>query len=196
MAKVRNWTSEEDHLLEINWGRIDLPGLSSLLNRSELGVTLRAKRIGLGPSKDGPGMLNANQLASSVGVDIHCVTDYWIPKCGLKAERKITKKVMAIYLIDIPEFWNWAEVNQDKFDSRRFAPLTLGPEPEWMELKREVDHQLPMRRLQLWTPEEDEILIQLKQLGKTHIVVGEIMGRSANSIERRVARLREREGSQ
>lgn len=193
MARAKNWTDDEDLWLEENWGKLDLNTLSVMLGRAEVGITLRAKRIGLGPSKDGQGLLNANQLSKSLGIDRHCITDYWIPQCGFPAFKKVTKKVMAFWMIRISEFWKWAETNQDKFDSRRFEAATLGPEPEWMESKRAADERLPVRRLQIWTPDEDLKLLKLKQEGHAHVVIGELMGRSENSVERRVARLRNKE---
>lgn len=192
MGTRRNWTPEEDELLEANWGRVSLSELARIIGRAETGILIRSKRIGLGPSKDGQGMMNANQLATTLRIDRHCVTDYWIEKCALPATRQITKKVYAFWMIDLSDFWTWAEQNQDKFDSRRFAPLALGPEPDWMGAKREADELLPKRRLQIWTPEEDDRLIKLIRSGMTQERIGEIMGRSHNSVERRAARLRKR----
>ena len=49
------------------------------------------------------------------------------------------------YQIDIDDFWEWAEKNQWRFDSKNLELLMFGPEPKWMQEKRRQDAQLPKR---------------------------------------------------
>lgn len=181
---------KEIEFLEENWGKYKVSTLSKQLNRPEQGIVLKAKRLGLGPSKENQGMLNANQLSAALGIDRHAITDYWIPKCGLKAIRKATREVYKFWLININDFWKWAKENQDKFDSRRFESLSLGSEPEWMKSKRRTDMSLPPRRFQKWTAKEDERLRTLFKSGLyTYKQIGELMGRSQESVEHRASRI-------
>jgi hypothetical protein len=190
MGKGLAWMQEEINFLEENWGKRKVSTLSKQLNRSENGIVLKAKRLGLGPSKENQGLLNANQLAVALGVDRHAITDYWIEKCGLRAVRKVTKELFKFWSINIDDFWKWAKDNQDKFDTRRFEQLLLGPEPAWMKDKRRLDRSLPVRRFQKWTAKEDERLRTLFKCGLyTYKQIGELMGRSNESVERRASRI-------
>lgn len=189
MGPRSHWTNEEIAYLEENWGKYRVAVIANKLNRTVKAVILKAKRLSLGPSKYHQGELTASQLAQALGVDIHTITDYWIPKCGLKAKRKITRSKQRFCLIDINDFWIWAKDNQDKFDSRRFEPLTLGIEPEWMKLKRKRDLKLPARRLQKWTQEEDNKARYLYKSGKNYAEIGKIIGRSRAAVQRRLSRI-------
>lgn len=190
MGRHNAWRQHEVEYLSENWGKYKVSTLAKQLQRPENGIVLKAKRLGLGPSNEGQGLINANQLSIALGVDRHCITDYWIAKCGLKAIRKATKESYKFWLIDIKDFWKWAEANQEKFDSRRFEYLTLGPEPGWMKTKRREDMDMPAKRFQKWTPPEDERLRSLFKSGLyTYKQIGEMMGRSENSVQRRVARI-------
>lgn len=190
MGRHNAWKPHEINFLEENWGKYKVSTLAKQLQRPENGVLLKAKRLGLGPSKEGQGLLNANQLASALGVDRHAITDYWIAKCGLKAVRKATRAIYKFWLIDIKDFWKWAEDNQDKFDTRRFETHTLGAEPAWMKLKRREDMNIPVKRFKKWTPAEDDRLRSLFKSGLyTYKQIGELMGRSHESVERRASRV-------
>lgn len=190
MGKNRSWFDCETEYLEDNWGKLSVGTIAKKLGKSENAVILKAKRIGLGPSISAQGKLNANQLADAIGVDIHAIIDYWIPKYGLRAVRKVTRLVNKFWLIDIKDFWKWAEKNQDKFDSRRFEPLSLGPEPKWMKEKRKADMSLPVRRFQKWTVKEDEKLRAMFKSGLyNRNQIGEHLGRSGIAVQRRLTRI-------
>lgn len=184
------WSTSEDEFLSQHWGKMNFGELSEWLDRSDHAIHSRALDLKLGPSKDGAGLLNAAQLSKAMGVDLHAVTDYWIPKCGLKAERRITKKITAFCLINLANFWAWAEMNQDKFNATRVRMNALGPEPEWMSTKRASDALLPSRSKRIFSPEEDAQLLQLSGKGFNYIEIGKMMGRTQSSINHRATRIR------
>ncbi|MFC5402301.1 hypothetical protein [Cohnella soli] len=189
MGKANDWSDEEKEFLQQQWGRLDLPTLANRLGRPEGGIMNMVTRLSLGPAKDGEGKLTANQLAGALQVDQHTVIDYWIAKCGLKAEKRIVKKVKPMMMIALNDFWSWAQLNQDKLDTRRFAHETLGPEPVWMEEKREADSLRPESERRPWHAEDDEMLMRLKGT-MTYKEIASLMGRTDNGVEKRIMRLR------
>lgn len=187
--KEARWTQEEVDFLENYWGNYTISALAKRLGRTENAILIKAKRIGLGPTKFSTDYMTARELADILGVDVHAITHYWIPKCGLKARRRATRKDYKFWRIRIEDFWAWAEYNQDKFDSRRFKKGDLGKEPAWMELKRKRDQLLPARQYQKWTPDEDRRLINLFKAGKSYKEIGRLLGRSASAVGHRLGRI-------
>ncbi len=183
------WTEEDVNLLCELWGTRTIKAIARRLGRTECSILIKAKYLGLGATKNAFGRLTANQLASALGVDRNAVIN-WTVKCGLKCYRKATRSVYKFRLIDIDDFWRWAEKNQDKFDSRRFEPGALGREPSWMKQKREADWKLPKRRFQNWTPEEDAALRSMFKAGHlTYKEMAERLGRSEDAVGHRLARI-------
>lgn len=203
--KEPRWSESELQFLEDNWGLMRVPVLARKLNRTLAAVTEKAERFGLGPSRNGSGRITAGQLSKALGIHIRRVIDYWIPKCGLKACRKVTRTSRKLWQIEIDDFWRWARDNQDKFDSRRFEVLNLGAEPPWMAEKRRRDVGMPKRRNQEWTPEEDARLKELYRAGAIgsgvagtgrwmdYSEIGKRLGRSRTAVQHRLDRLRREE---
>lgn len=190
MGKGKAWSVEELEFLESSWGIFKVATIAKKLNRTETAIIIKSKRLGLGASKEAQGLLTANQLAKALHVDIHTVTDYWIVKHGLPAKRKVVRSVQKMWLISISDFWKWAKVHQDKFDSRKFEELSFGVEPDWMKDKRKKDTYLPTKRNMKWTPQEDKRLIELlKQNNLNYKEIGQILGRSRVAIQKRLARI-------
>lgn len=190
MPRGKNWTKDEIEYLSGNWGRYSIPQLSKKLNRSENAVKIKIFRYSLGQAVTNANCLNAHQLSNLMGVDIHTVTNYWIPKCGLKAKHKAPRGQRKQWFISMGVLMQWLKNNQDKWDSRRVEEFALGPEPEWLKRKRTADRVLPERRLQKWTRKEDQEAIRLYKTGNyTYQQIGSALGRSATSIGHRISRL-------
>lgn len=187
--KRPNWTAEDCDYLESYWGARSVPTIAKKLNRTQQAVLLKAKQMNLGPTKQDPDRLTARELARMLKIDIHTVTDYWVKKCGLMAQQRVTRIKQRFWRIKISDFWIWAESNQEKFDSRRFARDVLGKEPDWMRMKRQRDKHLPVRRLQKWTEAEDARLISLFKSGLTQQEIGNRLGRSKSAVGHRLMRI-------
>jgi hypothetical protein len=187
--KYSFWSEEEIDFLDENWGKYALKKLAKRLNRTETAIIVKAKRLGLGPTKYNTEYMNARELSGALGVDMHVITDRWIPKYGLKARRKVTLKTFKFWRIKIEDFWAWAEYNQDKFNSRRFEQGTLGKEPGWMQIKRKRDQFILTRRHYKWTPNKDKKLINLFRSGKSYKECGHHLARSVHAVSQRLRRI-------
>lgn len=192
MGKGRKWTSAELEYLQNNWGEKTIPQLAEKLNRSINAIKVKSTRLGLIGQRWYGEMMSANKVAELMRVDLHTVTDYWIAKCGLKASRRQIGASQKKYLIiKFKNLLSWLQNNQEAWDSRRLDKYALGQEYDWLVKKRKVDSAtLPKRRFQKYTKREDELICSLFKAGnKTYKEIGVVIGRSADSVERRLSRL-------
>ena len=184
-----DWSEEEVELMQELWGTYTVPQIAKRLNRSAHAVKVKSTRLGLGRYVNSSQYITANQAASLMQVDIHTVTDVWIP-AGLRFTWKAPQGKRKFRHIRMDDLLDWLKDNQDRWDSRRVELFALGSEPDWLKEKRRADLDRPARRAAKWTAEEDSSLVAMFRRGdKTYAEMGQELGRSANAVERRVARL-------
>lgn len=189
---TKNWTREEMNYLTYQWGIASVKQVAKYLNRTPVAIMVKSKRMHLG-SPYWKTKFTSHKLSHLLGIDQHTITDYWIPKCGLKCIRRLmrTRKKLFLYLIDYDDLMEWLEKNQDKWDSRRFKRFALKLEPEWLRQKRILDSYEPKRKMQKWTRLEDLQLLNLfYKKGKTIKEISRIMERSHAGVEHRLMRIR------
>ncbi len=187
----KNWTSKElDYISEV-WGEKTIPQIAQHLGRSINAVKVKTVRLGYTGQKWYGNMMSARKVSELLGVDVHTVTDYWIPKCGLIGKAKRlgnSKKTTTIIMFD--DLLSWLETHLELWDSRRLELYALGMEYDWLIEKRKDDSCLPARKAQKWTPEEDARLIAMFKRGDmTYSEIGVQLGRSASGVEHRIQRL-------
>lgn len=181
------WTNKQVEYLEEKWGVLNVKTISLNLNKTEIAVILKAKRLKLGGCYNSYN-LTANEVANILNIDIHSVTDYWIAKCGLKGRKRALRN-KPIYQINLSDLVLWLKDNQDKWDSRRVEIYVLGEEPEWLQDKRKKDIQIPIKRFKKWTKDEDKRAISLFKIGYRYKEIAEQLQRSKDSVARRLSRL-------
>lgn len=161
-SKGANWSQEElDYLAEM-WGEKTVPEIARHLGRSIDAVKVKSTRLGYTGQKWYGEMMSARKVSELLGVDVHTVCDYWIPKCGLKGKPKrlgISKKKTTIIMFE--DLLKWLENHQDLWDSRRLELYALGMEYDWLTKKRKDDAARPARKAQKWTAQEDANLIAM-----------------------------------
>jgi DNA-binding CsgD family transcriptional regulator len=191
MGQNRNWTREElDYIREV-WGEKTVPEIAAKLGRSINAVKVKTVRLGYTGQKWCGEMMSARKVSELLGVDVHTVTDFWIPKCNLKAKAKrlgVSKRTTTIIMFE--DLLSWLQEHQDLWDSRRVPEYALGVEYKWLRAKRENDKQLPARRLQKWTSYEDQqLIIMFKRGDRTQAQIAKELNRSLASVNHRLARL-------
>lgn len=190
-CRKKDWSKEElDYIREV-WGQKTIPEIAKKLGRSINAVKIKTTRMGYTGQKWYGEMMSARKVSELLGVDVHAVCDYWIPKCGLKAKSKRlgeTQKTTTIIMFE--DLLKWLETHQDLWDSRRVELYGLGMEYDWLVAKRKADAQKPARKAQKWTPEEDRRLIDMfRRGGMTNAEMGEVLDRPASGVEHRLLRL-------
>lgn len=190
-CRKKDWSKEElDYIREV-WGEKTIPEIARKLGRSIEAVKIKAQRMGYTGQKWYGEMMSARKVSELLGVDVHTVCDYWIPKCGLKGKAKrlgTTKKTTTIIMFE--DLLKWLETHQDLWDSRRVELFGLGAEYDWLVAKRKADALKPARKAQKWTPEEDQrLVVMFRRGGMTCAEMGAVLGRSATGVEHRLGRL-------
>ena len=190
-CRKADWSKEElDYIREV-WGQKTIPEIAKKLGRSINAVKIKTTRMGYTGQKWYGEMMSARKVSELLGVDVHAVCDYWIPKCGLKAKSKRlgeTQKTTTIIMFE--DLLEWLEQHQNLWDSRRVELYGLGMEYDWLVAKRKEDALKPARKAQKWTPEEDQRLVSMfRRGGMTNAEMGAVLGRPASGVEHRLLRL-------
>lgn len=190
-CRKKDWSQEElDYIREV-WGEKTIPEIAKKLGRSINAVKIKTTRMGYTGQKWYGEMMSARKVSELLGVDVHAVCNYWIPKCGLKAKAKRlgdSKKTTTIIMFE--DLLAWLETHQDLWDSRRVELYGLGMEYDWLVAKRKADALKPARKAQKWTHEEDQRLISMfRRGGMTNAEMGAVLGRPASGVEHRLTRL-------
>ncbi len=189
MPRGRTWSEEDEEYLHEMWGTIPTVNLAKKLNRTLIAVELKAKKLNLGAAADASEYLTATMAADILKVTAHTVIN-WIAKYGLKANKRIIRKCKKMIMIKHDDLLSWLEANKDKWDSRKVELYALGQEPTWLKEKRKLDASLPIRGNCRWTKAEDQRAIMMFKSGLyTNGQIGNALGRSAQSVERRIDRL-------
>ncbi len=190
MGSNKNWTAEEFALLDEQWGCKNIATIARNLGRSINAVRLKASLRGLGSHLHRGTHITFNELLKTLG----WVSGYgevyrvWKEK-GLKIKQHKVDKC-SFRVIDIEDFWKFAENNRELFDFSRFEKNSLGIEPDWVDVKRKADTK--KRRLvkphnEAWTPAEDSELIRLLKMHRYgYAELEQRLGRTAGAIQRRV----------
>ncbi|WP_195615494.1 hypothetical protein [Intestinimonas butyriciproducens] len=86
-CRGKDWTQKElDYIAEV-WGEKTIPQIARHLGRSINAVKIKANRLGYAGQMKYGEMMTARKVSELLGVDVHAVCDYWIPKCGLKGRK-------------------------------------------------------------------------------------------------------------
>lgn len=127
--KRKKWTKEEDEYLIRNYSRSSMKNLCKALNRSHLAIRDRA--IILGVLRYDGTYLNASELSDCFSCSKFVALN-WIKKYGLPAKQLNNIKGNT-FMIDVDEFWVWADKNRSLIDWSGYIPLSLLPEPVFVK---------------------------------------------------------------
>jgi predicted transcriptional regulator len=181
--------SELEYLTKF-WGRKSLTEISNELGRSKCGIHQKAKRLKLCGILNSDEYLSANQIARIMGKQANTIMR-WIKVKGLKGKYKImmngTQK--GVWRIKHTDLMKWLKSNQDKYDSRKIIPFSLGTEPKWLRGKRAKDRTQWKNRFKRWTKSDGKTLLNMFHNGKSIPELMEIFDRSFDSIERKLSRV-------
>lgn len=186
------YSQEEMNFIESNAGKMPIDVIAKRLRRPVRGIEEKMKRIGCLGAHEHLGTYTAFQLSDILGVSKYCAYR-WIKNNGLPAERRkqYEGNERERYHIHIEEFWEWAEAHKHLIDCSKFSRYDLPPEPDWVHKKRlEDQNKRPIQKI--WTPEEDQKMFSLIEMGKTQKEVAEILNRGKASIEHRLKFLRDK----
>lgn len=187
MRMRQNWTDRDVYNLQKRVGTCSLSAIARQLDRSDTAVLLKAKRMGLGNTKNATGFLTSSELAEMLNVDRKTVYN-WIQFHRLEATSRITCYTRKFYFIDVRSFWKWAEQNREKIDFNIIEKHALPPEPDWVDEARQTNADKKIKTYKRWTTKEIDLLLKWKKEGFSFKEIAGKLNRSRVSVERCYAR--------
>lgn len=192
MDKRKKWTQEELDFLEEKWGVLSKKLIAKKLNRSLNSVIVKAVRLGLGGYINARDEITLNLLINTLGYK----NSYsWVSKkfenhnIPIKKMKIIDKSVK---MVNINEFWKWAEKNKEILNFADFEEGALGKEPLWVKEKRNIDKNSlnKINRNRLWTKYEEQLLIsKVKSMRYTYKELSKEFNRTEGAIKSRLNKL-------
>jgi hypothetical protein len=186
------WTAEDDEYLKEYWGRRSIKFIAHKLGRSKNALICRVRRMGLGAYLDNGDDPTLNQVYSTIharangGYGAYRLNN-WI-EAGLPYKEKRVDNCK-FRVINIDDFWEWAEQHKDLMDFSLFERYSLGAEPAWVDVKRKADHNNRVKTQphnKQWSPSDD---LTLKRMiargGCTWTQVASEVHRSEGACRRR-----------
>jgi DNA-directed RNA polymerase specialized sigma24 family protein len=187
----RKWTAEEEELLLKNYGEIPVYKIEKKLGRKR--IMRKIEKENLGYVTEYQGAITAHKLAKTLNVDAHTVLN-WIRTKELPHTKKILKYKKEYLLINIPDFWLWAEQNKQYVPFHKIERHALIPEPKWLEEEiKKCILNTPRRQRKSWSNEEDSQLLYLKyRLQLSNKEIAGRLHRTTIAVERRLNKLNEK----
>ena len=139
--KYKHWTDEEIEELERLWGMYSIPTIAQRLERSVIGVRHKASELKLGNSIHNTDLILLSTLMREFGV-VHGYAAFAerLKKLGFKIHTlRVDKR--SYRMVDIAEFWEFAEKYPSIFDFSKLELYSLGKEPKWVS-KIRADHYI------------------------------------------------------
>lgn len=192
--KKKVWTPAEEAYIQDKWGTVSIPGMAKALGRSENAVIVRAQRLGCGAHLDSDVRISLNQFMKVLygGSSMGSYTSNRLIRAGLPVKWHKVKNCR-FRVIDVEDFWKWAEQNKGILDFSRFEELSLGAEPDWVKIKRKADFDKLRRHGKhnaAWTVAEDQKLIRMLQQHKyTYQEIARELRHSEGAVKRRITDL-------
>lgn len=191
MSITPHWTEQETEYLREHWGgRGGIPGIARRLGRSVNAVKVKAQKLHLGPYLDAGAMVSINALHAMVNSNVKSysyIVGRW-RRAGLPVHR-VRVENTRWQMVAIEEFWPWAEQHKELFDFSRLDENALGPEPDWVKRKREIDtrnRQLVHSHKCKWSVDEVARLRWLTENGATYEEIERDLRRSTSAIRRKI----------
>ncbi len=187
------WTQEEINYLYDHWGSLPVKKLAGRLKRSVNAVIVKKNRLGLNAFLDSGDYITFSQLIFTLG--FNTCTSYrnlsWIRNRGFPV---YTKRVNnnTFRVVNIDDFWKWAEKNRTMLDFSKIEPNILGKEPDWVKIQRSLDaDDYKSDPWEQW--EDDKLKYLLKQFKYSYYDLSFELNRSSGAIQRRIIDLDLRE---
>lgn len=184
----RKWSAEDVEYLQDAWGSTSISGIAKNLGRSVESVKQKADKLGLGTFLNAGELVTFNQVIQAVTGGSGSYS--WLREKWARHGFPFRKKKVInnrFLMVDIDDFWKWAEQHQDILDFAKFEEYALGGEPAWAKKKRRRDHQAQRRNARPWTPEEDQRLRHMLEAHKfTLDEIAEDLSRREGAIRRRI----------
>nr|DAV66952.1 MAG TPA: Pyocin activator protein PrtN [Caudoviricetes sp.] len=177
---AQRWTDREIRYLESKYLNQAVSITAKRLNRTERAVVKKALDIGLSKVHD---VLSVNKLAECFNVT-HKVVMKWINQYDLPC-RKFKCSCCTKYMIDLENFWKWAEQHKDIINWSRYNCTTLALEPAWVRCEK-FSYDRPNKG-KYWTDMEIKYAKSMLRRGMSYREVAKELGRTQSGVAHKCA---------
>ena len=177
---AQRWTDREIRYLESKYLNQAVSITAKRLNRTERAVVKKALDIGLSKVHD---ILSVNKLAECFNVT-HKVVMKWINQYDLPC-RKFKCSCCTKYMIDLENFWKWAEQHKDIINWSRYNCMTLALEPAWVRCEKFL-YDRPNKG-KCWTDMEINYAKSMLRRGMSYREVAKELGRTQSGVAHKCA---------
>ena len=142
--KTRAWTKDEEEDLLKKYEKKGAHFVAKKLDRSLDSVRRKAQRLNLNSYISGDFYIRT--FATCFNTE-HRVIERWIEKYGLNCKK--TKRGKLVFrIINVKEFWEWAENHKDIIPWHKYESYSLLPEPAWLKevVKESKDKKKNVRK--------------------------------------------------
>lgn len=190
----RNWTAEEIEYLMAAWGNVGVKQIAKHLSRTIGSIINKVRRLELGAFFDnGEKYVTLSYLTRSISgssSNSKYIKISWAKNRGLPLHT-ICRQKNKYDVVYLDEFWIWAYKNRSFLDFSKFEKYQLGPEPEWVDIKRRADIRHKQNFITSpWTITEDQKLKNaLKENKYGFKELSLMLNRTEGAIQRRICDL-------
>ena len=171
------WTKEEELYMHRRYMYQPLEKTASVLKRTPASVKRKAAALGL--STYGGELINAKMLGECFGLSVSVIIR-WVNKFGLPA-KQVVYPHQTRYLIDMEDFWPWAEKNKEKINWSGYIRDSVPPEPQWVA--DAIKNDSTNRHGRPITTIEKSRIRDLMRQGLSYREISNITGRSRDSVK-------------
>lgn len=171
------WTKQEEDYMRRRYLLQPVVKTAEKLNRSVVSVKRKAAKMGMSHYADN---YNARTIADCFNSDIKVVLR-WIRKFDLPC-RRIECDNQTRYIVYVEDFWEWAENHKDMINWSKYEPLSICPEPDWLN-DAVKNYATPRSRVK-FTDNEIIMIKNMLHRGMGYKEIAERTGRSYYSINR------------
>lgn len=180
----RKWTEEEIDILKKRWGKSKIKNISKKINRTEIAIKIKAKRLGLGGLKK---YFSQREVYMMLSISQKTLKKYR-EKNIINFTRASTEAT--IYSCKLEDLIKFMEQHQDLWDSRKLLYEPWFERPQWFIDKLAKDRCKPPKGNGCrYTKDDDRKIIDMYRSGKSNEEIAKELGRNSNGIAHRLCRI-------
>ena len=174
----RKWTPEEEEMLSDLWGTKSIEIIAQQLKRTVFSLKVKAVRMNLGPMiSNNYELITITDMCDLLNVTRDRIMGRWL-KLGLNLKQKKLTNNTSYCVVKWNDLMMFLEQNQNEWDSRCVEKNMLGPEPDWLKIKRERDIKENPLWYRRWTEEDIKQAEYLFKKGKNYEEISKELDRS------------------
>lgn len=183
------WTDKEKEFLKEHAGNKRIGWIAKELKREKGAVEQMIYKMGMSTKVEN-GKISLFLLVHELGYTSETFAYKKLENLGLKIY-KVQKRKSKVKMVDIDEFWKWAEQNQDNLNFKKLKHNAFGYEPEWAKEKidRDARYKITYKQNEYWTKDEEALLMGYMKIGLNSLEISKRLQRTEKSIYSKIVRL-------